>query len=244
MPEGVDGQMPERSWWQLPNFLEGIDIVQTLDQIWEAVIVGESRFNPDRSCHELADEYRASGRSVEKCVENFIDWQTAKAGAVGFLLGAPGFVSIAVAIPGDLLACLYLQMRAVAVIALLCGWDVNSDRTKTVALYSLVGGSGTSAVATGATAAAKKGAGVALKNLPGTALIAINRSLGFRFITKFGSQGIVNLIDFIPIIGGLVSGSVNAVMTNQAGWLAYGILKEGPESDLILDVEPEPSATA
>ena len=242
MSEDVAGTPSDKSWWQLPNILNGIDIIPTLDKLWEGVILGESRFNPDKSCYDLASEYLGSGRSVEKCVENFIDWQTAKAGAVGFLLGAPGFVSIAVAIPGDMLACVYLQMRAVAVIALLCGWDVKSDRIKTVALYSIVGGSATGAVAKGATTTAMKGAGVALKNLPGTAVAAINKSLGFRFITKFGSQGVVNLIDLVPIIGGMVSGTVNAVLTNRAGWLAFSVLKDGPESDLIIDVDPEPEA--
>lgn len=242
MSEDVAGTPPEKPWWELSNIFNGVDIIPTLDQIWEAVILGESWFNPERSCYDLAEEYRASGRSVEKCVENFIDWQTAKAGAVGFLLGAPGFVSIAVAIPGDMLACVYLQMRAVAVIALLCGWDVKSDRIKTVALYSMVGGSATGAAAKGATTTATKGAGVALKGLPGAALTAINRSLGFRFVTKFGSQGVVNLVDWIPIVGGVVSGSVNAVLTNRAGWLAFRVLKDGPQSDLIIDVDPEPAA--
>lgn len=166
MSHNVAGTPPEKPWWQLPSILNGADIMPTLDQLWEGVILGQSRFNPERSCYDLAEEYRASGRSVEKCVENFIDWQTAKAGAVGFLLGAPGFVSIAVAIPGDMLACIYLQMRAVSVIALLCGWDVKSDRIKTVALYSMVDGSATGAAAKGATATATKGAGVALEHDP------------------------------------------------------------------------------
>jgi hypothetical protein len=232
---------PETPWWSISNPLQNIDINPILDSLWEAVILGDSRFNPDRTCYDLVDEYRRGGRPVKKCVENFIDWQTAKAGVVGFLLGAPGFVSIAVSIPGDFLACVYLQMRAVAVIALMCGWDVKSDRVKTIALYSLVGGTAATSVANGATTAATKGATVALKNLPATALLAINRSLGFRFVTKFGTQGVVNLVDFIPIIGGLVSGSVNGLLTNRAGWLAFNILKDGPDSDIIIDVDLVPN---
>lgn len=61
-------------------------------------------------------------------------------------------------------------------------------------------------------------------------------------MTKFASQGVVNLVDWIPIVGGVVSGSVNAVLTNRAGWLACRVLKDGPQSDLIIDVDPESPA--
>jgi hypothetical protein len=86
--------------------------------------------------------------------------------------------------------------------------------------------------------ASAKGANVVLKALPGASLIALNKVLGFRFITKYGAQGVINLVDFIPLVGGLVSGAVNALLTYQAGQIAYSVLKNGPDDDIVLDVEP------
>ena len=221
--------------WSVSNPLKGIDIDETIDAIWNAVILGESKFNSEKTCYDLADEYRRSGRTTKQHVENFINGQTAQASLVGFMLGAPGFIPPAVAVPSDLRACAYFQMRAVAVIALLCGWDVKSNHVKTIALHSMAGGSSTGAAAQGAGRSGAKMAGVWLKNLPGSVIAAINRELGFRCVTKFGSEGLINLAEFIPVIGGLISGGLNAVLTNQAGWLAYRALKSRHGDDVSID---------
>src|SRR5262249_23090847 len=110
-----------------------------LNTVWEGVILGDSRWNPGRSCYDLAEEYRNSGRSPQECVGNFIDWQTAKAGGTGFVLGLPGLAFGILTIPSDLTFTAYLQLRMVAVIALLHSWDVKSDRLKTLAMLSMLG---------------------------------------------------------------------------------------------------------
>jgi hypothetical protein len=102
----------------------------------------------------------------------------------------------------------------------------------------MAGGGFTASTTKMAGTASAKGANVVLKALPGASLIALNKVLGFRFITKYGAQGVINLVDFIPLVGGLVSGAVNALLTYQAGQIAYSVLKNGPDDDIVLDVEP------
>lgn len=114
-------------------------MVRLLDAVWDGVVIGNSKWNPDRTCYDLADEYRRSGRTVDECVQNFINWQTAKAGGTGFVLGLPGLAFDIITIPADLTFTTYLQLRMVAVIALLHGWDAKSDRLKTLALLSMLG---------------------------------------------------------------------------------------------------------
>jgi hypothetical protein len=220
--------------WPVGRPLQGINGDETIDTIWNAVILGKSKFNSEKTCYDLADEYRRSGKTTKKCIENFIDWQTTKAGVASFMLRVPEFMLLDAEIPNDLFVCKYLQLRAAAVIALLCGWDVKSDQVKAIALHSMVEGSSTGAAAQEAGKAGAKIAGVWLKKLPGPVITAINRQMGFRFITKFGVEGLINLVEFLPLCGGLASGGVNAVLTNQAGWLAYGALKDGP-GDVFVD---------
>ena len=52
-----------------------------------------------------------------------------------------------------------------------------------------------------------------LKKLPGTVLTKINQRVGFRLLTKFGEKGLVNIHKLIPIIGGIVGGTIDALST-------------------------------
>ena len=55
-----------------------------------------------------------------------------------------------------------------------------------------------------------KAAFAALKKLPGRVLIEINKKVGFRLLTKFGTTGVINLGRAVPVVGGGVSAVVNA----------------------------------
>lgn len=53
----------------------------------------------------------------------------------------------------------------------------------------------------------------ALKKLPNKILVKINQKLGFRFITKFGEKGIINLVKVIPVLGGGINSAFDGVET-------------------------------
>ena len=52
-----------------------------------------------------------------------------------------------------------------------------------------------------------------LKKLPGHILVKINQKIGFRFLTKFGQKGLVNIWKVIPVVPGIVNSAWNAVET-------------------------------
>jgi uncharacterized tellurite resistance protein B-like protein len=54
----------------------------------------------------------------------------------------------------------------------------------------------------------------------GAALTKINRAVGFRLVTKFGTKGVVNLGKAIPLVGGVIGGSIDALSTNKIGNVA------------------------
>ena len=56
-----------------------------------------------------------------------------------------------------------------------------------------------------------------LKKLPGTVLTKINQKLGFRFLTKFGQKGVINLVKVVPVAVGVVNGGLNLVETKAIG---------------------------
>jgi hypothetical protein len=221
---------------QMKNIeIEAGVIDNLLDRVWKEVTSSKSSWNPDKSCEQLYEEYAKSGRTPAECAENFINWQTTKAGAVGFVSGLPGLTFAAITIPADLTATVYLQLRMVAVIALLYGWDLRSDRLKTTAFLCLLGSSAAEAISAAGVKVGTKLTANLIKQIPGHALIAINKAVGFRLITKAGTTGVVNLTKLVPIVGGLVSGGLNAVATRQIGQFAESIFKAGPDYEAHAD---------
>ena len=49
----------------------------------------------------------------------------------------------------------------------------------------------------------------------------INQKVGFRFITKFGTKGVVNLGKMVPGVGAIVGGGLDFVETKVIADRAY-----------------------
>ena len=63
----------------------------------------------------------------------------------------------------------------------------------------------------------------AIKNIPGKVLTSVNQKVGFRLITKFGETGIINLGKMVPVVGGVVGGTVDIGSTKIIAENAYSI---------------------
>ncbi len=62
-----------------------------------------------------------------------------------------------------------------------------------------------------------------VKKIPGAVITKINQKVGFRFVTKFGEKGIVNLAKVVPVIGGVIGGGVDVASTRVIGANAYNL---------------------
>lgn len=60
-----------------------------------------------------------------------------------------------------------------------------------------------------------------IKKIPGKVLTKINQKVGFRFITKFGTKGIVNLGKMLPGVGAVIGGGLDLVETKVIADRAY-----------------------
>ena len=64
-------------------------------------------------------------------------------------------------------------------------------------------------------------------------LAAINKSVGFRLVTKFGTKGVVNLAKFVPPVGGLVGRTFDGMTCYVAGQAADRVFRPTlPRDDL------------
>ena len=65
--------------------------------------------------------------------------QVLKCGTSGFLTGLGGLITLPVAIPANIGSVLYVQLRMVAGIAKLGGYDIKSDQVQTMVYLALTG---------------------------------------------------------------------------------------------------------
>lgn len=66
-----------------------------------------------------------------------------------------------------------------------------------------------------------------VKKIPGTVLTKINQKVGFRFLTKFGEKGIINIAKLVPVVGGVIGGGFDLVETKVIANRAYKMFIKG-----------------
>ena len=183
------------------------------DKALQGVLPGE------KSIEELAEDYLAKTSSREKAIDKLIGYQTV-------LCGTNGLLVLPVTIPTNVAGVIYVQLRMIAAIAHINGYDIYSDQVRTIAYACLTGSSAANILKNVGIKISEKMAVNALKRVPGAILIKINQQVGFRLVTKFGQKGLVNVIKMMPLIGGVVGGVFDTGMTLTIGNIAKKVFSE------------------
>ena len=180
----------------------------------------------EKSIEELAEDYLAKTNSREKAIDKLIGYQIVLCGTNGFITGLGGLLVLPVAIPTNILSTIYIQLRMIAAIAHINGYDIYSDQVRTIAYACLTGSSAANILKNVGIKISEKMAVNALKKVPGAILIKINQQVGFRLVTKFGQKGLVNVIKMMPLVGGVVGGVFDTGMTLTIGNIAKKVFSE------------------
>lgn len=190
------------------------------DKALQGVLPGE------KSIEELAEDYLAKTSSIEKAIDKLIGYQTVLCGTNGFITGLGGLLVLPVTIPTNVAGVIYVQLRMIAAIAHINGYDIYSDQVRTIAYTCLTGSSAANILKNVGIKISEKMAVNALKRVPGAILIKINQQVGFRLVTKFGQKGLVNVIKMMPLVGGVVGGVFDTGMTLTIGNIAKKVFSE------------------
>ena len=166
-----------------------------------------------RSVDELVDDYVSKHETPDEAAKALVKMQVAKCGTSGFLTGLGGLVTLPATIPANIGSVMYVQLRMIAAIAKIGGYDIHSDQVQTLIYMCLTGTAITDVVKEAGIQVGAKSLTAAIKKIPGTALTKINQKIGFRFITKFGEKGVINLGKMVPVLGGVIGGSVDVATT-------------------------------
>lgn len=125
-----------------------------------------------------------------------------------------------VAIPANVASVIYVQIRMIAAIAHMGGYNLNDDRVRSLVFVCLTGNAAKDILKDVGMVVGKKLAENAIKNISGKTIIAINKKVGFRLLTKFGEKGAINLGKTIPLFGGIVGATFDSITTNTIGNIA------------------------
>jgi EcsC protein family len=197
------------------------DLIQsTLDWIADAGIYGLGVLP---SAQELAEDHLKNKASIEEAINSLIAWRTTHAAGTGFVAGLGGVTAMPVTIPAGLATSYVLGANTAAAVAYLRGYDIRSEKVRTMILLCLIGEAGKEILkSTGITVGVKVFKNV-IKQIPGKVLTEINKKVGFRLITKAGEKGVINLMKIVPFFGGLVGGTFDAFFVNSCGQTAKNI---------------------
>ncbi len=169
---------------------------------------------------DFANSYRASAQSTENAIDSLVRWQIGKASMAGFVMNLGGVVTLPIAVPANLFGALYVQTQMVAAIAHLRGYDVRSDKVRTLVIGCLIGDQLVETLKLAGITVGKKLAGQAINRISGAALTKINQAIGMRLLTKAGMTGVFNLGKLVPLVGGVIGGTIDGVMTTGIATVA------------------------
>lgn len=210
--------------------------MKILDSCYDKCLNGIPKVSP--SVKDMANEYLRKYETGELACEAMLKNQITKCATSGFITGFGGVITMPVTLPANVTSVLYVQMRMVACVSYMAGFELDSDETQTFVYACLAGVSVNALVKQTSIKFGVKFTNNLIKKIPGKVLTKINQRVGFRFITKFGTKGVVNLGKLIPGVGAVVGGGLDFVETKIIANRAY---KWFFQNDFTIDEKNEES---
>jgi uncharacterized protein (DUF697 family) len=140
-----------------------------------------------------------------------------KAGASGFLTSVGGLITLPVAIPANMASVLFIQVRMIAAIAHMAGYDLKDDKVKSLVYICTVGNGAKDLLKDIGIAIGERAAINLIQKISEKTITNINQRVGFKLLTKFGSSGAISLGKAVPLVGGVIGGTFDTVTTLAVG---------------------------
>lgn len=200
---------------------EGSNAVTRL--ISSLLAVGIDGRGPFASASRLADKaLEAHNGNIDKAISSVVAKHVRGGAAGGFITSLGGFVTMPVAIPANVFEFYVQATRMVGAIAHLRGYDVARDEIRTAVLLTLVGNDATEALRESGVPVGALGGGAVTSllvgRLPKSALMVINKAVGFRVLRSVGEKTLARFGRLVPVAGGVLGGALD-------GWLMRRIAK-------------------
>ena len=197
--------------------MDANDMKALLDKCYEYALDGLPGME---TVEELANSYLSQSGTLESKIDDMIDYQKYKCATSGFLSALGGIITMPITVPANVSSVLYVQIRMVAAVAYMSGFNIRDDKVKTFVYVALCGSSASEVMKKAGIKITEKMSEQLIKKIPIELIKSINKAVGFRLLTKAGQTGIVNLGKMVPLLGGVFGGGFDYVTTNTIGYRA------------------------
>ncbi len=194
---------------------------RVLDAAYAEALNGFGVFTP---AEVLAQEYLAQNAGdARRAALDLIRWQTTKAAASGFVTNIGGIATLPVAIPANVSSVLYLQLRMVAAIAAMGGYDIRSDKVRTLIYVSLLGSAATEVLKEAGIRIGEHLTQAAILRITGYVARKMTTSVAARLMARLGLTQAGKLSRLVPVAGGIIAGATDAAATKAIGGIAMQV---------------------
>jgi hypothetical protein len=161
-----------------------------------------------------ADDRFSRVHDVGKAISRVIHETEIATGTTGFVTGLGGLATMPISVPASLAGAAVLNARMVGSIAHLRGYDLHDPFVQQILLLVVAGSSANDAVKTVGVKIGTKMAEKSVEKVSIETIRRINQKVGFMLLAKYGTKrSAVTLVKIVPFVGGVVSGTVDAVFT-------------------------------
>lgn len=193
-----------------------INTIQTLvqssfDALYHTCEYGKLGFS---SASKLAYDYLFRYGSRDEAVTKLIEQESIKAASSGFLTNLGGIITLPLTLPLNVSGLILIQLRLVMTIALLYELTIPVKQSKALYLFLLTGHAGKQlcqqyvhGVLLGSSKSLTK---------------QINHCIGLSLIKQQAVKTTTKLFRFMPFIGGIISGTMDGLLTYRMGISAKG----------------------
>jgi len=184
----------------------------------------------------------ATPQDAEAQIVTLIRNSATQAGVIGFGTGIGGLFTLPLTLPANIAGVAALQINMVQEIARMRGHDLASQQVETLTLACLTGNAAVDVLKRAGIKLGGKAAEQALGKISSAVLLRINQAVGFRLVTKGGTTGLVNLGKAVPLVGGLVGGTIDGLSTAAVGNAAKALFPAKGAPDDAPFAPPPPTA--
>jgi len=196
-----------------------------VERLLDVGIDGRGRFD---SAQKVADRARAAHPDVEGAIDAIVWSHLVRGAAGGFVTGLGGFITMPIALPANVLGFYLVATRMVAGIAATRGYDIAQPEVRSAVLLALVGADSEDLLKKAGYAGTGRLANLAAQRLPGPALMALNKGVGFRLLSRVGKKSLTRFGRAVPLAGGLVGAALDAFLLKRIAEHARQEFPPGP----------------
>ena len=169
------------------------------------------------SARQLAAKYMKMPGSLEQRIDKLIRSQISWGVCSGFLSGFGGLAAMLFVLPLNIVSVMFIEVRLIAAIAIMCGCDPDDRRVKTLVTACLIGEGAVDLVKSVTLNTIRLSAGKIIDTLNKQALRRIEEKAVQRVFERFSKALAPKIIRAVPLAGGIFGGAIDGLAVVASG---------------------------